>query len=460
MNIIILAAGKGSRMKSSVPKVLQQIGGKAMISHVVETALALNPKKIFIIVSENKNEIEVELSVLNKNSLISFIDQSPALGTGHAVMMAVPYLNPSFNTLVLYGDVPLITTSTLRKLCKSSKVPVLKVLTAIVEDPKGYGRIIRDSKGRIENCIEEKDAKKHIQKINEVNTGIMFASTPNLKDWLSKIDKKNSQNEYYLTQIILHANAENIPVKPVLTSNTYEIYGINSLLQKSKVERIFQRGLAETFSNKGLEITDLNRFDVRGELTFATNAKVDIGCVFIGKVSIGKGVIIEPYCVIKNSSIGNNTLIKAFTHIEDSSVGANSTIGPYSRLRSNSLIEDNCKVGNFVETKNIKFNKNSKVNHLSYIGDAKIGKNVNIGAGTITCNYDGDEKHQTVVEDDSFIGSNSELIAPVRIEKGATVGAGTTLTEDAPRESLTISRTKQVTIVGWKRSKKKYKSKK
>lgn len=455
MNIVILAAGKGSRMKSSLTKVLHQIGGKPMITHVVETAASLRPKKILVVVSENRKEIENELKNLNINFQIKFVDQKPTLGTGHAVMMASPLLDETCNTLILFGDVPLISPGSLKKLCKESNQPFLRVLTAIVENPSGYGRIIRDGNEKlIKKCIEEKDANKTERNTKEINTGIMYVSTKNLIDWVDKIDNKNEQHEYYLPQIISHANNENISVFPVLTIDVNEILGVNSPLQKSNVERIFQKKYAKEFCEKGLEISDINRFDVRGNLSFGKEVKIDIGCLFIGEVSIGNEVIIEPYCVIKNTSIGNHTIVKAFTHIENSVVGSNSIIGPYARLRANTEIENNCKIGNFVETKNIELGANSKANHLSYLGDAQIGKNVNIGAGTITCNYDGNKKHKTTIEDDSFIGSNSELIAPVTIKKGATVGAGTTLCEDVPEKSLSTSRAKQVNIIGWKKSNK------
>tara|TARA_B100001094_G_C18160601_1_gene789075 strand:- start:833 stop:2197 length:1365 start_codon:yes stop_codon:yes gene_type:complete len=454
MNIVILAAGKGSRMKSSLTKVLHQIGGKSMISHVVQTAISLKPKKIFIVVSENKKDIEAELAPFSKPDLkIVFVDQNPALGTGHAVMLVAPKLDTSYDTLILYGDVPLVSSGSLKILSKKPNRAVLRILTAVIGNPKGYGRIIRDDNELIKNCIEEKDATTHEKNINEINTGIMFATTKELIGWLTKIDNNNAQNEYYLTQIISFANADKVSVFPVSALDAEEVSGVNSQVQKSAVERIFQKKCAIEFSEKGLEINDINRFDLRGELTFDDNVKIDVGCLFIGKVTIGKGVLIEPYCIIKNSSIGSNTTIKAFTHIENSVIGSESTIGPYSRLRPNTQVDKNCKIGNFVETKNIKLSENSKVNHLSYIGDAQVGRNVNIGAGTITCNYDGQEKHQTTIEDDSFIGSNSELIAPVTVKKGATIGAGTTLSEDAPEKSLTISRTKQVSIASWKKSK-------
>ena len=454
MNIVILAAGKGSRMKSSLTKVLHQIGGKSMISHVVQTAICLKPKKIFIVVSENKSDIEAELAPFFKLDIqIMFIDQNPALGTGHAAMLTTPHLDNSYDTLVLYGDVPLVSLNSLKVLCQKPDKPILRVLTALIDNPKGYGRIIRDDNSLIKNCVEEKDTNVHERNINEINTGIMFATTKELISWLTKIDNNNAQNEYYLTQIVSLANTDKVAVSPVITSDIEEVIGVNSLAQKSEVERIYQKKCAIEFSKEGLEITDINRFDLRGELIFGGGVKIDIGCLFIGKVTIGEGVIIEPYCIIINSTIGSDTVIKAFTHIENSAIGPESTIGPYSRLRLNSVVDKNCKIGNFVETKNIKLDKNSKVNHLSYIGDTQVGKNVNIGAGTITCNYDGHEKHQTTIEDDSFIGSNSELIAPVTVKKGATIGAGTTLSEDAPEKSLTISRTKQVSILDWKKSK-------
>ncbi|OUV99203.1 MAG: UDP-N-acetylglucosamine diphosphorylase/glucosamine-1-phosphate N-acetyltransferase, partial [Betaproteobacteria bacterium TMED156] len=426
MNVIILAAGKGTRMKSSLPKVLHQIGGKALISHVIESVIALKPTKIYLIVGTQKKEIENEVSSFEKNDLITFVEQKSALGTGHAVKIAAPHLSQSQNTLILFGDVPLINVSSLKKLCKKESNPVFKLMTAIVSDPSGYGRIVRNENDLIERCVEEKDSNSEEKKINEINTGIMFISTEKIKSWVKKINNDNSQKEYYLLDIIPFAKKDSIPIQPIVVEDSREILGVNTLAQKSKMERIFQYKMAEKFADKGLEIADLNRFDVRGELVFENDVKIDVGCIFVGNVFIGKGTTIEPYCVIKDSSIANGSQIKAFTNIENSIVGTNTIIGPYSRLRLNSTVGDNCKIGNFVETKNIDIKEYSKASHLSYLGDAKIGKRVNIGAGTITCNYDGNYKHQTIIEDDAFIGSNTELIAPVKVKKGATVGAGTT----------------------------------
>ena len=453
MNIIILAAGKGSRMRSSVPKVLHQIGGKSMISWVVGIASRLRPKKIFIVVGQHKKEIEDEVLLNYKKLSIVFVHQKSQLGTAHAVKASTNLLTSSSETLILFGDVPLLNIITLRKLCKKDKTETVRLLTAYVNNPKGYGRILRDQNNQIEKCIEEKDANKKERSIREINSGIMILSTRLLKKWINKITNANSQQEYYLLDIIPLAHQENIPVKSILAPNESEILGINTLRQKSIVERIYQSKLAGKYAEEGLEIVDLNRFDVRGKLAFGCDVKVDINCLFIGKVTLEDGVVIGPNCVIQNSSIGKNTIIKAHSSIENSSIGNESEIGPYSRIRSNCVIGDNCKIGNFVETKNIKFKQNSKASHLAYLGDAKIGERVNIGAGTITCNYDGINKHITVVEDDAFIGSNSEIIAPVTIKKGAKIGAGTTLTKDVPENSLATSRNKQNIIKNWKKKK-------
>ena len=453
MNIIILAAGKGSRMRSSIPKVLHQIGGESMISRIVGLASRLRPKKIFIVVGQHRKEIEDEI-LLNYNKLpIVFVHQKSQLGTANAVKATTRFLTASSETLILFGDVPLLSISTLRKLCKKDKNESFKLLTAYVNDPKGYGRILRGPNNQIQKCIEEKDANKKERFIKEINSGIMILSTRLLKKWIKKITNTNSQQEYYLLDMIPLAYQENIPVKSILASSENEILGVNTLHQKAMVERIYQSKLARKYAEDGLEIADMNRFDVRGKLIFGCDVKVDINCVFIGKVTLADGVVIGPNCVIQNSFIGKNTVIKAHSSIENSSIGNESEIGPYSRIRSNCVIGDNCKIGNFVETKNIKFKQNSKASHLAYLGDTEIGERVNIGAGTITCNYDGINKHTTIVEDDVFIGSNSEIVAPVTIKKGAKIGAGTTLTKDVPENSLATSRNKQNMIKNWKKKK-------
>jgi len=446
MNVVILAAGMGKRMKSTLPKVLHSLAGKPLLSHVIDTARVLSPKKLCIIYGRGS---EVIPNLLAAPDLI-FIKQESQLGTGHAVAQASAYLEDTKPTLILYGDVPLITSGTLKRLVSSASDNKLAVLTMNLPDPTGYGRIVRNY-GNITSIIEQKDATPEEKMIRECNTGIMVAPTGRLKKWLQKLTNDNAQGEYYLTDIIAHSVTEGISVVSSQPDIIAEALGVNSRMQLAKLERISQRNSAELLLEQGVTLSDPNRLDVRGRLKCGYDVSIDVGCIFEGTVSIADGTVIGAYCVIKNTSIGQGSDIKPFCHIEDTVVGDNSQIGPYARLRPGTKVGKNVHIGNFVEIKNSYIAANSKANHLSYIGDATVGLRVNIGAGTVTCNYDGVKKSRTVIGDDVSIGSNSQLVAPIEIGKGATLGAGTTLTKNAPENKLTISRVHQTTLDGWQR---------
>ena len=446
MNVVILAAGMGKRMQSDLPKVLHALAGKPLLSHVVDTARQLSPSRCCVIYGHGGDKVPSQLAADD----LQFVLQEPQLGTGHAVMQAVSKLNDDQPTLVLYGDVPLTTVATLRTLTEKAGNDKLAILTITMDDPTGYGRIVREQ-NKIVRIVEQKDATDLERQIREVNTGILVAPTRQLKDWLSRLSNHNAQGEYYLTDIIALAVKDNVIIESTQPSHTWETLGVNSKVQLAELERIHQLNLAHQLLEQGVTLADPARIDIRGELHCARDVSIDVGCVFEGQVHIGQGVSIGAYCVIKNSRIADNANIKPFTHIDEASVGINSQIGPYARLRPGTTLGSDVHVGNFVEIKNSEFGTHSKANHLAYVGDTTVGSRVNIGAGTITCNYDGANKHRTVIEDDAFIGSDTQLVAPVTVGKGATIGAGTTLTKDAPPDSLTVSRARQTTIAGWQR---------
>ena len=446
MNVVILAAGMGKRMQSDLPKVLHALAGKPLLSHVVDTARQLSPSRCCVVYGHGGDKVPSQLAADD----LQFVLQEPQLGTGHAVMQAVSKLNDDQPTLVLYGDVPLTTVATLRTLTEKAGNDKLAILTITMDDPTGYGRIVREQ-NKIIRIVEQKDATDLERQIREVNTGILVAPTPQLKEWLSRLSNHNAQGEYYLTDIIALAVKDNVVIESAQPSHVWETLGVNSKLQLAELERIYQLNLAHQLLEQGVTLADPARIDIRGELHCARDVNIDVGCVFEGQVYIGQGVSIGAYCVIKNSRIGDNANIKPFTHIDEASVGINSQIGPYARLRPGTTLGSDVHVGNFVEIKNSEFGAHSKANHLAYVGDTTVGSRVNIGAGTITCNYDGANKHRTVIEDDAFIGSDTQLVAPVTVGKGATIGAGTTLTKDAPPDSLTVSRARQTTIAGWQR---------
>ena len=446
MNVVILAAGMGKRMQSDLPKVLHALAGKPLLSHVIDTARQLSPSRCCVVYGHGGDKVPTQLAADD----LQFVLQEPQLGTGHAVMQAVSKLNEDQPTLILYGDVPLTSVVTLRALTEKAGKDKLAILTIAMDDPTGYGRIVREQ-NKIVRIVEQKDATDLERQIREVNTGILVAPTRQLKDWLARLSNHNAQGEYYLTDIIALAVKDNVVIESTQPNHAWETLGVNSKVQLAELERIHQLNLAQQLLEQGVTLADPARIDIRGELHCARDVSIDIGCVFEGQVHIGQGVSIGAYCVIKNSRIADNANIKPFTHIDEASVGSDSQIGPYARLRPGTTLGSDVHVGNFVEIKNSEFGAHSKANHLAYVGDTTVGARVNIGAGTITCNYDGANKHRTVIEDDAFIGSDTQLVAPVTVGKGATIGAGTTLTKDAPSDSLTVSRARQTTIAGWQR---------
>ncbi|MDN4056859.1 bifunctional UDP-N-acetylglucosamine diphosphorylase/glucosamine-1-phosphate N-acetyltransferase GlmU [Massilia sp. YIM B02769] len=452
MNVVILAAGMGKRMQSALPKVLHPLAGKPLLQHVIDTARRLSPSKLCVIYGHGGAAVPemVGKLALDSGAAIDTALQQPQLGTGHAVMQAVPQLDEDAPTLVLYGDVPLTTEQSLRSLVEAAGNDKLGILTVEQANPFGLGRIVREN-GRIVRIVEEKDASDLERAIREINSGIMCIPTRHLKRWLAALSNNNAQGEYYLTDIVAQAVSECVEVVSASPSAEWEVAGVNSKVQLAELERRHQLNIATALLEKGVTLMDPARIDVRGELICGRDVVIDVGCVFEGRVELADGVTVGPHCVLVNAKVAAGANIKPFCHIEDAVVGSKSQIGPYARLRPGTELGEDVHVGNFVEIKNSQVAAHSKANHLAYVGDATVGSRVNIGAGTITCNYDGANKFRTVIEDDAFIGSDSQLVAPVTVGKGATLGAGTTLTKDAPAGKLTISRPKQMTLDGWTR---------
>jgi bifunctional UDP-N-acetylglucosamine pyrophosphorylase/glucosamine-1-phosphate N-acetyltransferase len=452
MNVVILAAGMGKRMQSALPKVLHPLAGKPLLQHVIETARSLAPGKLCVIYGHGGAAVPAVVGQLAE-TLQTGIDtalQEPQLGTGHALMQGMSKVDEDEPTLVLYGDVPLTTAASLRKLVEAAGKDKLGILTVEMDNPFGLGRIIRDN-GRIVRIVEEKDASEAERAIREINSGIMIIPTRQLKKWLGALSNNNAQGEYYLTDIVSQAVADGVEVVAAQPSADWEVAGVNSKVQLAELERRHQLNIATALLEKGVMLMDPARIDVRGELICGRDVTIDVGCVFEGRVELADGVTVGAHSVLVDAKVAAGAQIKPFCHIEDAIVGEKSIIGPYARLRPGTVLAEDVHVGNFVEIKNSKVAAHSKANHLSYVGDADVGSRVNIGAGTITCNYDGANKFRTVIEDEAFIGSDTQLVAPVTVGKGATLGAGTTLTKDAPAGKLTISRPKQVTIEGWQR---------
>lgn len=457
LNIVILAAGQGKRMHSDLPKVLHPIAGKPMLAHVLATARALQPARIVVVVGHGAEQVREAFA----DEDLSFATQQPQLGTGHAVMQALPHLPPAVGdpaddvTLVLYGDVPLIQADTLRALLLARGSGGLALLTQTLADPAGYGRIVRDAAGRIVRIVEHKDADAKERSIREVNTGILAAPTLQLQRWLAQIGNRNAQGEYYLTDVIALAVRDGVPIAHAQAAADWETAGVNSRDQQAALERIWQHEQAARLMAQGVTLADPARFDLRGQLHCGRDVFIDVGCVFEGEVWLDDGVHVGPYCVVRQARIGAASVLDAYSHLDGAVVAREARIGPYARLRPGSEIGTGAHVGNFVELKKTRLGAGSKANHLSYLGDAVVGERVNIGAGTITCNYDGVNKFQTVIGDDAFIGSDTQLVAPVQVGPGATLGAGTTLTADAPAGTLTLSRARQVSVSGWKRPQRK-----
>jgi bifunctional UDP-N-acetylglucosamine pyrophosphorylase / glucosamine-1-phosphate N-acetyltransferase len=453
MNIVVLAAGMGKRMKSDLPKVLHTIAGKPLLSHVLDCARSLTPKRLIVIYGHGGDQVQGKLASPD----LLWAKQEPQLGTGHAVQQAVAHLDDSVPTLILYGDVPLTKKASLDKLLVAAGNDKLGVLTVNLANPKGYGRMVRKD-GNLVAIVEEKDADEATKSITEINTGIMVCPTPALKRWLSGLSNNNAQKEYYLTDIVAKAVQDGVAVTSAQPEHPWEADGVNSKTQLAQLERTFQEALAGELMEAGVQIIDPKRIDIRGSLSCGRDVIIDINAVFEGVVHLADSVQIGANVVIKNASIGKGAQIAPFSHIEGAEVGGLSKVGPFARLRPGTVLGEDSHVGNFVELKNTQMDAHSKANHLAYIGDAVIGKRVNIGAGTITCNYDGVNKFKTIIEDDAFIGSDSQLVAPVTVGKGATLGAGTTLTKDAPAGKLTTSRVKQATHETWARPAKKVKA--
>lgn len=450
LHIVILAAGQGSRMKSDLPKVLHKVAGKPMLQHVIDTVSQLDADGIHIVIGHGSEQV--------KSTIVGEVNwcyQAEQLGTGHAVAQALPSIPANSQVLVLYGDVPLISADTLSAMLDTTNETTLALLTVELENPTGYGRIIRNFEGNIKAIVEEKDASEEEKDITEVNTGILALTSNQLHKYIPQLGNNNAQGEYYLTDLISLANKSGDKIKAHLPQFEQEVQGVNNRLQLCELECWYQSRLAEELMLEGVTLYDPHRIDVRGTLKCGKDVEIDINCIFIGDVELGSNVKVGPNCIIENSSIGSNTSILANSLVQDSEVLDFVSIGPFARLRPGTKLENKSKVGNFVETKKTTLGEGSKINHLSYVGDALIGKNVNIGAGTITCNYDGVNKYKTEIEDGVFVGSNTSLVAPVTIKNNSTIGAGSTVTKTVETEQLAIARSKQKNIDGWQRPVKK-----
>ncbi|MEK9786143.1 MAG: bifunctional UDP-N-acetylglucosamine diphosphorylase/glucosamine-1-phosphate N-acetyltransferase GlmU [Gammaproteobacteria bacterium] len=454
LHVIVLAAGKGTRMRSTLPKVLHPLAGRAMLEHVVSTAEQLSPDHIHVVVGHGAQAIREAVS---GSPSLHWVEQVSQLGTAHAVMQAMPHVPDGACVLVLYGDVPLIKLATLQRLVREAQSGHLGLLTAHLDNPTGYGRILRDEQGEVRLIVEEADATDEQRRIGEVNTGFMAASAEELKGWLDGIQNQNAQGEYYLTDVVAQAVASNTPVASVICSDPTEVVGVNSRSELAKAERIFQRRQADRLMEAGLTIEDPARFDLRGRLTCGQDCRVDINVVIGGDVELGDHVSIGPNCQITDSVLGDHVEIRANSVVEGARIAHHCSVGPFARVRPGTDLAEHARIGNFVETKNAVIGADSKANHLAYVGDAHVGDRVNIGAGVITCNYDGANKHQTTIEDDAFIGSNSALVAPVTVGKGATVGAGSAINRDVAPGQLVVTRADQTVREDWQRPEKKSK---
>ncbi len=450
LSIIILAAGQGTRMKSSLPKILHPLAGRALLEHVYVAASRFDTDEIHIVYGYGGEQILEQLSHLQVN----WVEQTEQLGTGHAVAQAINDVPSVDDVLILYGDVPLITHETLDRLITASKDSGFSLLTSYIDDPRGYGRIIRDARGDITSIVEEKDATEEQRSVCEINTGMMTVKAKWLKKWLTNLGNDNSQGEYYLTDVIKMAVNEGIVIESIKSESAVEIQGVNDRRQLSELERYYQMVQAHHLMNQGVTLMDPHRFDLRGDLETGKDITIDIDTIIEGSVSIGNNVSIGPNCHIKDADIGDNVSILPNCVIENAVIGNHCKIGPFARVRPGTRLAANVHIGNFVEIKKSEIGEGSKVNHLSYIGGSEVGKNTNIGAGTITCNYDGAHKHKTIIGDNVFVCSDTQLVAPVNIGDNVTIGAGTTVTKDVEENMLTISRAEQKIIKGWKRPKK------
>ncbi|MBL8326069.1 MAG: bifunctional UDP-N-acetylglucosamine diphosphorylase/glucosamine-1-phosphate N-acetyltransferase GlmU [Rubrivivax sp.] len=451
LNVVIMAAGKGTRMKSAIPKVLHRIAGTSLLDHVMRTALALEPGRTVVLVGHGAPQVEASIAGRGARCVL----QEPQLGTGHAMQVAAPVLDDALaTTLVLYGDVPLLRAETARALVAASGGQRVALLSFKPADTARYGRIVRDAAGQVRAIVEYKDANDEQRAIREVYSGIMAAPTRLLRRWVAALKNDNAQGEYYLTDIVAMAVAEGVPVVAEAVADEAEVAGINDAAQLAELERVFQRRQAQALMTAGVRLADPARLDVRGTLTCGQDVEIDVGCVFEGTVHLADGARIGPHCMIRDATIGERAQIQAFTHIREAVVGARAEVGPYARLRPGAELGEEVHIGNFVEVKNSTLAAGAKANHLAYLGDATVGARVNYGAGSITANYDGANKHRTVIGDDAHIGSNCVLVAPITIGAGATIGGGSTINKPAPAGKLTLARTKAVTLDGWHRPKK------
>lgn len=445
-DIVILAAGKGTRMRSRLPKVLHALAGRPLLQHVIDTVTPYVDTSIKVVVGHGADQVRQRIS-----GTIEWVEQERQLGTGHAVLQALPLLGESGKTLVLFGDVPLVQPSTVERMLQLASANDLVLLTVDLADPTGYGRIVRDGEGRIRAIVEHKDASPEELEITEINTGIMILDNEDMRRWLPSVGNDNAQGEFYLPDVVAMAVGDGRKVVACQPEFEWEVQGVNSRVQLAALERDYQRHVARQLMDGGVTLADPARFDCRGTLRSGQDVFIDVNCVFNGSVELGDNVSIGAHCVITDARIADGAVIKPHSVLEDCSVGANAEVGPFARLRPGTELAAGGRIGNFVETKKARIGEGSKINHLTYIGDAEIGRNVNVGAGTITCNYDGVNKHKTVLEDGSFIGSNTSLVAPVTVGRNATVGAGSTVTQDVPGDNLAVARGKQRNVPDWKR---------
>jgi bifunctional UDP-N-acetylglucosamine pyrophosphorylase/glucosamine-1-phosphate N-acetyltransferase len=458
MNLVILAAGQGKRMRSELPKVLHELAGRPLLAHVLDTARAVAARlglsaDVVVVVGHGGERVAQAFA---GDIGIRFVTQQPQLGTGHAVLQAAPLLNEAEPTLVLYGDVPLIEADTLVGLARAAGAG-MALLSARVTDPAGYGRIVRDAAGRVARIVEERDATEAERSIDEINTGFLVAPTGWLKSWLGQLGNDNSQREYYLTDVVALAVRDGTPVAACLAADARQTLGVNSQAQLAQLERIVQRRNAEQLMQQGATLADPARLDVRGQVTVGSDVFIDIGCVFEGRVELGDRVRVGPYCVLRDTTVGVGSEVGAFSHLDGSRIGASARVGPYARLRPGTTLDDEVHIGNFVEVKASRVGQGTKANHLAYVGDAEVGSGTNIGAGTIVANYDGVNKHRSRIGRDVQVGSNTVLVAPIEVGDGATIGAGSTVCREVPSGGLTLARARQVTVADWKRPTKKAK---
>lgn len=450
LSVVILAAGKGTRMYSDLPKVLHKVAGKPMVKHVIDTAKQLSADQIHLIYGHGADLLKERLA----NEPVNWVFQAEQLGTGHAMQQAAPFFKDDENIVMLYGDAPLITKETLEKLIAAKPENGIALLTVKLDNPTGYGRIIREN-GSVVAIVEQKDANPEQLKITEVNTGVMVSDGASFKKWLARLDNNNAQGEYYMTDVIGLANQDGFQVAAVTADDIMEVEGANNRLQLNALERYYQRKQAKALLLAGVSLADPERFDLRGELVHGKDCEIDINVIIEGKVTLGNNVRIGAGAVLKNATLHDNVEIKPYSVLEDSIIGESADVGPFARLRPGAELAAKAHVGNFVEIKKSVIGEGSKVGHLTYIGDAEVGANVNVGAGVITCNYDGANKFKTIIGDDVFVGSDSQLVAPVTIEKGATIGAGSTITKNVAENELVITRVPQRHIQGWQRPTKK-----